>query len=113
MCFHIHGDNSPALKISQIARLLPVCLLLLITANQAKGFALLNLQWPAGSKVVVQLQLGPTTVALQDGTGTWDGSAADTLAIWNGYLDFISLSSVSGSTVPEASGDGLNSVFFS
>lgn len=61
----------------------------------------------------MQLGLGPATIPLQDGMSSWDASAADALDIWNGYLDFISISSVSSPTVPEVSGDGINSVFFS
>ena len=61
----------------------------------------------------MRLGLGPTTVPLQDGLGSWNASAADALAIWNGYLDFIHVSSVSSPTVPQSSGDGVNAVFFS
>jgi hypothetical protein len=73
----------------------------------------LDLEWPAGSKVVMQLGFGPTTIPLQDGMSSWNASAADTVDIWNGYLDFITFSSVSSPTVPEVSGDGLNCAFFS
>jgi hypothetical protein len=61
----------------------------------------------------MQLGLGTTDVYLQDGLGTWNNSAADALATWAGYLDFISPASVSEASVPETSGDGVNSVFFS
>lgn len=61
----------------------------------------------------MQLGLGPTNLALQDGFATWNASAADTLAIWDGFLDLISLLSVSVATVPQVSGDGVNAVFFS
>ena len=43
----------------------------------------------------------------------WNASAADALAIWNGYLDFIPASSVSSPMVAQVSGDGLSSTFFS
>ena len=59
------------------------------------------------------MRLHETNLRLQDGFVTWDASAADALAIWNGYLDFIDISSVSAPSVPQASGDGVNSVFFS
>ena len=61
----------------------------------------------------MQLGLGPTTIPLQDGMGSWNASAADAVDIWNGYLDFISFSFVSSPTVPQVSGDAVNSVFFS
>jgi len=61
----------------------------------------------------MKLGLGPTTVALQDGSSSWNASAADALDIWNGYVDFITLSSIASATVPEISGDGVNATFFS
>ena len=61
----------------------------------------------------MRLGLGPTTVPLQDGFGSWNASAADALAIWNGYLDFIHIVSVASPTGPQSPGDGVNSVFFS
>jgi hypothetical protein len=94
-------------------RSLPLFLLfLLASSRQTAGYSPGN-PWPAGSDVVMHLGLGPTTVALQDGMANWNASAADAVDIWNGYLDFISFSSVSASTVPQVSGDGVNSVFFS
>ena len=61
----------------------------------------------------MHLGLGPTNLVLQDGFASWNASAADAVVVWNGYLDFITFSSVSESSVPQASGDGINSVFFS
>jgi hypothetical protein len=111
--FHIRGHNSPALKISRITRLLPVCFLPLLAASQADGFALDDSSWPVDSTVVMQLELGPTGVFLQDGLGTWDNSAADALAQWNLYLDLIEFNWVLGSNAPKGSPDGFNSVFYS
>lgn len=61
----------------------------------------------------MNLGLGSKTVVLQDGSASWNASAADALDIWNGYVDFITLSSVASATVPQVSGDGVNAVFFS
>lgn len=61
----------------------------------------------------MQLGFGSTNVGLQDGSSSWNAPAADTLDIWNGYLDFISITLVASSGVPQVSGDGINSVFFS
>ncbi len=61
----------------------------------------------------MHLGLGPTNLPLQDGFASWNASAADALAIWNGYLDFIDISAVSEPSVAQACGDGINSVFFS
>ncbi len=60
----------------------------------------------------MQLELGPTATLLQDGSASWDASAADAVAIWNGIW-INHFSSVSGSTATRTSGDGKNSVFFS
>lgn len=59
----------------------------------------------------MRLGLGTTNVGLADGSSSLNDSAADAIAIWNGHLDFISFSSLSSGTVPEVSGDGVNSVF--
>jgi hypothetical protein len=92
-----------------------VCLVLLapVPKTRAQNYNLLGPAWSAGSNVVMKLGLGPTTVALQDGSGSWNASAADALDIWNGYVDFITLSSIASATVPEISGDGVNATFFS
>lgn len=69
--------------------------------------------WPAGSNIVMQLELGPTSVTLEDGSGTWDGSAADALSAWNPFMEVVQFSSIRNSQVPSAPDDGFNSVFFS
>lgn len=63
--------------------------------------------------IVMQLELGPTNVVLEDGSKTWDGSAANALSLWNPHLETIPFGWVINSTATEQSGDGLNSVFFS
>jgi hypothetical protein len=103
------------LKISHLLQTLIVCLVFLTLGQQtrAQDYNLLGPAWPAGSNVVMELGLGPTTVALQDGSGSWNASAADALDVWNGYVDFITLTSIASATVPEMSGDGVNATFFS
>ena len=61
----------------------------------------------------MHLGFTPSTTTLQDAFPDWNASAADAAAIWNGYLDFITFTSLSSSTVPQTSGDGINSAFFS
>lgn len=63
--------------------------------------------------MVMHLGLAPTSIVLQDGFANWNACAADAVATWNGYLDFVTFSSVSSTTVSQVSGDGINSVFFS
>lgn len=91
--------------------LLPVWLFL-AAPQPVSAYNTLDFTWIPGSQVVLQLGLGPTNISLQDGAASWNASAADAVDIWNGYLDFINVSSVSSPTVPQASGDGVNSVFF-
>jgi hypothetical protein len=108
-------DKLAPLKIPYLLRTLPVCLILLalIEQTRAQNYNLLGPAWPAGSNVVMNLGLGSTTVSLQDGSGSWNASAADALDIWNGYVDFITLASVASTSVPKISGDGVNATFFS
>lgn len=94
---------------------LPFVFLLLVLGQtvHAQNYNLEGFAWPAGSTVVINLGLGSNTVALQDGSSSWNASATDALDIWAGYIDFIHLSSVSSATVAQASDDDVNSVFFS
>ena len=77
------------------------------------AYALEGVSWPPGSKVVMHLGFTPSTTTLQDAFPDWNASAADAAAIWNGYLDFITFTTLSSGTVPQTSGDGINSAFFS
>ena len=77
------------------------------------AYALEGVTWPPASKVVMHLGFTPSTTTLQDAFPDWNASAADAAAIWNGYLDFITFTTLSSSTVPQTSGDGINSAFFS
>ncbi len=103
-------------KISVVERLLPQALIVFALAlgvREAHGFNIESSQWPPGAKVVMQLNLGTPAGPLQDGFATWNASASDALAIWNGYLDLISVSGVVNPTVPEVAADGVNAVAFS
>ena len=101
------------LKISQLVRLVFLTVSFLSAAKTAWSYVPEETAWPKSSTVVIQLGLGSTARSLQDGSGSWNASAADAAAIWNGYCDFISFSTVSSPTVPEQAGDGVNSAFFS
>jgi predicted Zn-dependent protease len=88
-----------------------VGLLLLASIPSAAAFSQLGYKWPAGSQVQVRLQLTRPAVALQDGSSSWNASAADALATWNQYLVTVSL--VEGAGPGPARNDGANSAFFS
>ena len=95
-------------------RLLLCCVLVAgASIESTNAYQFEGLSRPLGSTIVLRLGLGSTSFALQDGFGSWNASAADAVAIWNGYLDFIHMTSVSSVSVPQRSNDGVNSVFFS
>jgi hypothetical protein len=85
--------------------------LLLGTAQNGSAFFLNGYRWASGTQIEMHLQLTRPPVTLQDGSASWDGSAADALAIWNQYLDTVEL--VQAAPVTASGGDGANSVFFS
>ena len=101
------------MKFSPVLPALFAGLILETSLNSALGYSLLGGAWPADATVTIQLELGSTNVTLLDGLGTWNNSAADALAIWDQYLDFVQFAPVFESTAPEGSPDGYNSVFFS
>ncbi len=84
-----------------------------LSVPSAHGFVDITEGWPAGSTIKMQLELGPTDIPLDDNTGTWNGSAANALSLWNPNLDSAVFAWVMNSTVPQATGDGYNTVFFS
>lgn len=82
------------------------------SVSSSEGFDSEASRWPVGSSIVLKLGLGTPASPLQDGFVSWNASAADAVVIWSGYLDLISLSSVSSAAVPQTAGDGVNAVFF-
>jgi len=79
--------------------------------SNLSGYVLEGPRWPDGD-IAIRLQVGNTPRPLQDGSGTWDNSAADALALWNQQLIFAHFS-WSESAGTGVMGDGVNSVFFS
>ena len=108
------GKIAALLKISRSLPLLLVqAVCLFFAANPVLGYVREETWWPAASNVVMELGFGSAPVSLQDGSASWNAAAADAAAIWGGYLDFITFSTLSNATVAEQSGDGVNSAFFS
>jgi hypothetical protein len=94
------------------ARLLTVCFLLVAGAHSVFAFALNGYSWPAGAQVEMQLELGGRPpVPFQDGSASWNASAADALATWNQYMDTMQF--FQGPPGIVGADDGVNSVFFS
>ncbi len=81
--------------------------------QSAGGYIKLGPVWPNDSTATIQLQLGPTTVVLEDGFTTWNDSAADALALWNVHMDALQFAGAFEVDTSQASDDGFNSVFFS
>lgn len=74
-------------------------------------------RWPnnvAAGGIVMHLQLGSPPSTLTDGSTTWGEVAERALNAWNVRLDSsrFRFTVVKDSTIPKASGDGKNSVFF-
>ena len=82
-------------------------------ADRAISYVLTGEAWPEGRNVLMQLELGPTNAVLQDGLGTWDGSAAHALALWNQHLKQLRFTWVNNSTAPRGAHNGINTVSFS
>ncbi|MEO5719158.1 MAG: matrixin family metalloprotease [Chthoniobacterales bacterium] len=77
------------------------------------GYALENKSWPVGSTVTVQMELGTPAVTLIDGSTTWNDAAVPALYDWNAEMADIQMVPIMNSTVPVATGDGVNSASFS
>jgi len=60
-----------------------VFLLLLGRPQNGSAFVLNGYHWPSGAQIAMHLQLDRPPVAFQDGSASWNASAADALTIWN------------------------------
>ena len=85
--------------------------LLLTGAVSTFGYALNGYSWPAGTQIRMHLQLSRTSGALQDGSASWDASAADALSIWNENIDTVKF--VADSPSGSSGQDGSSEVLFS
>ena len=82
-----------------------------LTTSRLSGFALIGDSWPAGSDIVMHLSLSRAATGFQDGSASWNASAANALRIWNEHLGTVRF--VEGGSVAAGNGDSVNSVFFS
>src|SRR3982751_4739469 len=95
---------------SPARRALLFCLLGLALVGSAFGFALTGYRWPTGSVIVMHLELTRPISFLQDGSASWNDSAADALQLWNLQLDHARFTA--GSPKLQAARDGSNDAFF-
>lgn len=75
------------------------------------GFSLLGYTWPPTTQIRMHLDLSRAFTSLQDGSASWNDSAADALNTWNQYIDVVRFvpDTPSGSSGTNAAND----VFFS
>ncbi|CAN5587628.1 hypothetical protein BH20VER1_BH20VER1_26620 [soil metagenome] len=89
-----------------------ICASLLLPLSLASGFSLDGNRWTMNRTVVMHLSLGGPQ-NLQDGSRSFNESAANALAAWNEHLVHMKFSAVQGSPLPADEFDDDNSVFFS
>ena len=82
-------------------------------SGTARGYILEGKSWPAGSVVVLQLNLGSAGRVLQDGNTNWNDAVAPVAGMWNQQIGRVQVANVVNSPVSAVSGDRLNSIVFS
>ena len=84
---------------------------LLVLGDLAGAFSVEGRRWPAGTTIVMHLELGSASSPLIDGSPDWDSVAEGALAAWNPFLKTVSFSSRRDATAI-ASGNRVNTVSF-
>jgi hypothetical protein len=82
-------------------------------AMAANAYVLEGKSWPAGTIVIMQLNLGSAGRVLQDGNSSWDEAVLPVANMWNGVIQRVHVSTPVNPIVPGTSGDRINAVFFS
>lgn len=89
-----------------------VAALLSVVAQRSAAWVSNNgYSWPTGTDIVMHLQLSRAAVFFQDGSASWNGSAADALRIWDEHLGTVRF--VEAGPATQSAPDGVNSVYFS
>jgi hypothetical protein len=76
------------------------------------AFVVDGTRWPNGTTLTMQLQLGPASGPLMDGTPGFNQAATDALHAWNLHLDLFAFVAVQDSGAPIANRNFLNNVVF-
>ncbi len=84
-----------------------------MAAPAADAYVLEGKSWPAGSTVIMQLNLGSAGRTLQDGNTSWDDAVLPVAGMWNQTIQRVQVTTIVNPVVPTSSGDRLNAVFFS
>src|SRR5437764_1148285 len=79
----------------------------------AQAYVLEGKSWPAGSTVLMQLNLGSAGRTLQDGNTSWDDAVLPVAGMWNQTIERVQVTTTVNPLVPTTSGDRINSAFFS
>ncbi|MGE3342579.1 MAG: matrixin family metalloprotease [Vicinamibacterales bacterium] len=87
--------------------------ILLTVAGTAGAYWRFGRRWPAGTGIVMHLQLGSSNGTLIDGSPSWNDSAEDALARWNSVVPSVSFRVSRNSTAATREANGVNNVFWS
>ena len=90
-----------------------IAALLSAAAPVAHAYVLEGKTWPAGTTVIMQLDLGSAGRTLQDGNTSWDDAVLPVAGMWNQMLQRVQVTTIINPVVPTTSGDHVNAVFFS
>src|SRR2546421_11966478 len=82
-------------------------------APVAHAYVLEGKTWPAGTTVIMQLDLGSAGRTLQDGNTSWDDAVLPVAGMWNQMLQRVQVTTIINPVVPTTSGDHVHAVFFS
>ena len=99
----------PAMRSAVLA----IVALVASLSGSARAYILEGQSWPAGTVLVLQLNLGNAGSTLQDGNTNWNDAVAPVAAMWNQTVGRVQVANVVNSPVSAVSGDRLNSVVFS
>lgn len=86
-------------------------LLLAGGALSVSAFSLTGYTWPAGTQIMMHLQLERASGPLQDGSADWNASASEALNSWNQNIDTVKF--VAAAPTGLSNADGANEVLFS
>ena len=87
--------------------------MLWVFSQPVHAYVLYSNQWPQGSHVTMQLELGSFSGTLIDGTkGGWGVIAESALTEWNTKMNLLQFAVARDSTASIAANNGLNNVFW-
>ncbi len=80
--------------------------------QRTSAYVLQGISWVSSSVITLQLGLGPSSSALQDGSPSWDAAVTPALAAWNQQVRNVRFTGVVNPSAPVSTGDGVDSVVF-